>query len=427
MSSTDSHYLRQELYDLARTDHRIFDFLQDGSLDGIWYWDLERQENRWMSPRFWRLFGYQPAERSHLATEWRAAIHPEDLPGVMKNFERHTADPSHPYDQVVRYLHKDGSIVWVRCRGLIIRDENGKPRRMLGAHTDVTSLKETEANLEKRNERISLEMSEKARLEAALRKLNDELEARVQERTAELLRAKSALEESNIELQQFAYIASHDLQAPLRGIAGFAQFLQDDYRGKLGEKADDYIDRIVGNTARMQQLINDLLAYSRVESRAAPFMPHDIGSLLGEVETILHSSIEDAGAEVTHDPLPTVSCDRSQMTQVLQNLIGNGIKYRAPDPPRIHVSAERNGSHWTFSVADNGIGIEPKHHERIFEIFRRLHTQQEYPGTGIGLAVCRRVVHRHGGRIWVESDRGKGSTFFFTIPARESADEDGLQ
>jgi signal transduction histidine kinase len=254
----------------------------------------------------------------------------------------------------------------------------------------------------------------------ALRKINDELEARVEARTAELLRAKSALEESNIDLQQFAYIASHDLQAPLRAIGGFAQLLQDDYRGKLGEKADDYLDRIVSNTSRMQQLINDLLAYSRVESRAAPFLPNDVGVLVSEAVAMLETSIEEARAEVTYGELPTVSCDRSQMIQVLQNLIGNGIKYRREDPPHVHISAERNGSHWTFSVRDNGIGIDPKHHERIFEVFRRLHTQQEYPGTGIGLAVCRRVVHRHGGRIWVESKRGKGSTFFFTIPAREA-------
>ena len=254
--------------------------------------------------------------------------------------------------------------------------------------------------------------------ENELRRAHDELELRVQKRTSELAAANQALEQSNIELQQFAYIASHDLQAPLRGIAGFAQFLQQDYQGKLDGFADEYIGQIVEGAQRMQRLISDLLAYSRVESRARAFTPTDLATVFDDAVTLLRAEIEYDGGEVTRDELPTVVGDPAQLSQLLQNLLGNAVKYHGIGSPRVHVSAARNGSAWTIAVRDNGIGMEAKHFERIFEIFRRLHTQEQYPGTGIGLAVCRRIVLRHGGRIWVESQVGKGSTFFFTVPDR---------
>ncbi len=244
-----------------------------------------------------------------------------------------------------------------------------------------------------------------------LQQLTATLEQRVQDRTA-------ALEASNIELQQFAYIASHDLQTPLRGIAGFSQFLQQEYQGRLDETADGYLVRIIEGTKRMQTLIKDLLSYSRIDSRSRPFEPTNLNEVVEDAVTILDSSIQDSGGTVTRDELPTVAADRSQLVQLLQNLIGNALKYHGDQTPRVHVSAENGGHEWTISVRDNGIGIEDKHHERIFEIFRRLHTQTEYPGTGIGLAVCRRIVQRHNGRIWVESEPGRGSTFRFTVPVR---------
>lgn len=251
--------------------------------------------------------------------------------------------------------------------------------------------------------------------EQKLRSAHDELELRVEERTSELAAANQALAKSNLELQQFAYIASHDLQAPLRGIAGFAQFLQQDYLGRLDETADEYIGQIVDGAQRMQRLINDLLAYSRVESRARVLAPTDLAAVFDDAISLLSADIEQAGGQVTRGELPTVMGDSSQLSQLLQNLIGNALKYRSTDPPRVHLSATPNGREWTIAVHDNGIGIDAKHHERIFEIFRRLHTEDQIPGTGIGLAVCRRIVSRHGGRIWVESEVGKGSTFFFTV------------
>jgi light-regulated signal transduction histidine kinase (bacteriophytochrome) len=245
---------------------------------------------------------------------------------------------------------------------------------------------------------------------------NAELERRVQERTKQLGVANQVLERSNLDLQQFAYVASHDLQSPLRSISGFVQLLQMEYRGKLDEQAQDWIRRTVQSIRQMQTLIRDLLSYSRVDARSRPFTRIPFSDIVGDALTQLDSSIHDSAAQVTWDALPEVLGDRSQLVQLVQNLIGNGLTYRGSDPPRIHLSAKHSGEEWIFSVRDNGIGIPPQFHQQIFEIFKRLHDQKEYPGTGIGLAVCRRVVNRHGGRIWVESEFGHGSTFCFTIP-----------
>jgi light-regulated signal transduction histidine kinase (bacteriophytochrome) len=194
-----------------------------------------------------------------------------------------------------------------------------------------------------------------------------------------------------------------------------------EYEGKLDEQAQDWIRRTVQSIEQMQTLIRDLLSYYRVDARSRPFTPIPFVDIANDAITLLDSSIHDSGAQVTWDPLPEIMGDRSQLVQLIQNLIGNGLNYRGEQPPRIHLSAERSGGEWIFSVRDNGIGIAPEYHEQIFEIFRRLHDQKEYPGTGIGLAVCRRVVNRHGGRIWVESEPGHGSTFCFTIPERTEA------
>jgi signal transduction histidine kinase len=227
------------------------------------------------------------------------------------------------------------------------------------------------------------------------------------------------LERSNQELQQFAYIASHDLQAPLRSISGFVQLLQQTHDGQLDNEANDWIKRTVASVQQMQVMIRDILAYSRVDSRIGPLEPTPLAGVFDEVSEVLGDSIRDAGAIVTCGELPTVMGDRSQFVQLLQNLIGNALKYHGDQSPRVHVSAEKKGKEWVVAVQDNGIGIEPQQEERIFGIFRRLHSQNEYPGTGIGLAICRRVVERHGGRIWVNSTPGQGSTFYFTIPDEE--------
>jgi PAS domain S-box-containing protein len=231
------------------------------------------------------------------------------------------------------------------------------------------------------------------------------------------------LARSNTELEQFAYVASHDLQEPLRMVSSYTQLLAKRYKGNLGSDADEFIGYAVDGATRMQRLIQDLLAYSRVGTKGREFEPTDCEGVLGRVLGDLRLAIQESGAVVTHDPLPTVIADRTQLEQLFQNLIGNAIKFRNQEPPRVHVSSKQNREEWIFSIRDNGIGIDPQYAERIFVIFQRLHKRGEYPGTGIGLAVCKKIVERHGGRIWVESNGEKGTLFSFTMPTRNGTKE----
>jgi light-regulated signal transduction histidine kinase (bacteriophytochrome) len=224
------------------------------------------------------------------------------------------------------------------------------------------------------------------------------------------------LERSNKELEQFAYVASHDLQEPLRMVSSFTQMLGRRYKDKLDADAKDFIGFAVDGANRMQVLINDLLMYSRVGTRGKPFEPTDMNEVLGRAIANLRVAIEESHTIITNDELPTVRADAIQIVQLFQNLLSNSIKFRANNTPCVHVSFTERSDEWVFSVKDNGIGIAPAYHERIFVIFRRLQTKGEYPGTGIGLAICKKIVERHGGKIWVESELGKGSTFYFTIP-----------
>jgi PAS domain S-box-containing protein len=241
----------------------------------------------------------------------------------------------------------------------------------------------------------------------------------ITERRAAQERLNAALSElarSNKELEQFAYVASHDLQEPLRMVSSYTQLLAERYENQLDEKAQKYIAYAVDGAVRMQRLINDLLVYSRVSTRGKPFETVDSHALLGEAIRNLTVAIEESGALIITNELPTVRADPAQLILLFQNLLANAIKYRGDGPPRIHVSASDAGNEWVFAVSDNGIGIDRQYADRIFVIFQRLHTSAEYPGTGIGLAVCKRIVERHGGKIWVESEPGKGSTFIFSLP-----------
>ena len=235
---------------------------------------------------------------------------------------------------------------------------------------------------------------------------------------AKLKQALAELTRSNTELELFAYVASHDLQEPLRMVASYTQLLARRYRDKLDGDADEFMGYIVDGAMRMQRLINDLLDFSRVGTRGKPFEQTDCEAVLNQAIANLQAAIEDNKAVVTHDPMPNVMADGSQLVQLFQNLIGNAIKFHSDKRPGVHVGAECKGPEWVFSVRDNGIGIDPKYHERIFVIFQRLHGRTEYPGTGIGLAICKKIVERHKGHIWVESQAGMGSTFYFTIPAK---------
>ena len=265
---------------------------------------------------------------------------------------------------------------------------------------------------------MGIDITERKQAEQALQKAHDTLEATVAQRTSELRR-------SNEELEQFAYVASHDLQQPLRMVASYVELLGQRYKGKLDAKADKYIAYAADGARRMQELIHDLLSFSRVGTRALDLKPVDLNSVFQRSLVNLKVAIQDGNADVASGPLPTVTGDDGQLVQLLQNLLDNAIKFRADAAPVIRVAAQAADGGWRISVTDNGIGIEPRHFDRIFRVFQRLHTEQEYTGTGIGLAVCKRIVERHGGAIWVEPASPRGSRFVFTLPARSTA-HDGV-
>ena len=292
----------------------------------------------------------------------------------------------------------------------------------------ASSFNDMAHNLQTSYEALQLEIAEQ------LRVLNESLEQRVAERTRELSnsnlelqaeiterkRAEVELARSNAELEQFAYVASHDLQEPLRAIVGFTSLLTRRYQAQLGGDAERYMEHIVNAASRMQQLIQDLLQYSRVGRDVQDFKPTECECIVTEEISNLQAAIEESSAVVTHDPLPTLGADTSLLSQLFRNLIGNAIKFHGEEPPRVHISGDQREAELVLSVRDNGIGIEPEYAQRIFNIFQRLHTREEYPGSGIGLSVCKKAVERMGGRIWVESQPGEGSTFYFTVPiARE--------
>jgi PAS domain S-box-containing protein len=339
------------------------------------------------NPAAVRLLGLsldQMQGRTSLDPRWKA-IHEDGspFPGETHSLRiaAMTGKPGHDEIQGI-YNPKSGAYLWLNINSTpeFLPGEK-EPYRAYAVFRDITERKQAEKQLKALNE---------------------------------------SLERSNRELEQFAYVASHDLQEPLRMVSSYTQLLEQRYKDKLDQDANDFIGYAVDGANRMQRLIQDLLEYSRVTTRGQTMAPLDSHETLGEAVKNLQAAIHETGALVTSNELPIVLGDRTQIVQVFQNLIGNGIKFqRQGEAPRIHVTAENDSldsRFQIFKISDNGIGIEPRHFERLFEIFQRLHGKQEYPGTGIGLALCKRIVERHGGRIWLESEQGKGSTFFFTLP-----------
>lgn len=286
--------------------------------------------------------------------------------------------------------------------------------------SEIATLAKTFNSMIERVQRWHVELEEQvATRTAELNEANKSFRSEISERKRveeQLERTLADLKRSNEELQQFASVASHDLQEPLRMVASYTQLLEKRYKDALDADAKEFIQFAVDGATRMQRLIDDLLAYSRVGSRNKPFEPTDCQAVLEQAIDDLGIAIEETDAVITHDELPTVLADEFQLEQLFQNLIGNAIKFRSSQAPRIHVSARQEADEWVFSVRDNGIGIDPLYNDKILEIFQRLHGRDKYPGTGIGLAICKRIAERHGGRIWVDSEVDKGSIFYFTIP-----------
>lgn len=278
---------------------------------------------------------------------------------------------------------KDGSLYHEDANIAPVRNEQGKITSFVSVKTDITELLESQRYLEEMN--------------------------------AELSR-------SNTELEQFAYVASHDLQEPLRSVSSCMQLLEKRYLGELDERADEFIKHAVEACRRMRNLIDGLLSLSRVQATAHNLVPTDTEEILSQVQANLAHAIEESGAVIGHESLPVVSANPQMLLHLFQNLISNALKFSGGRPPVVHVRAQREDDHWLFSVSDQGIGIEKSHFDRIFHLFQRLHTREEYSGTGLGLAICLKIVERHGGMIWVESTLGKGSTFFFTLPAVNLSD-----
>ncbi len=243
-----------------------------------------------------------------------------------------------------------------------------------------------------------------------------QMQQSLSQKNLELQKLNEELKRSNLELEQFAYVAAHDLQEPLRAVTSYTQLLMEEYQDRLDGTALEYADFVVDGASRMQELIQGLLAYSRVSSRGQAFAPTDVNNVVNQALKNLQVAIAQSNANISHDPLPTIDSDKTQLVQLFQNLISNAIKFRREQPPQVHLSAELKEREWLFSVRDNGIGISAKYLDRIFEIFKRLHTRKEFPGTGIGLAICKKIVERHKGRIWAESHLGQGTTFYFTFP-----------
>ncbi len=380
--SRDDTARRQVQQDLMASEERLRMTIEAAEM-GIWFWDLEKNEVS-CSEQFRAMFGLPP-EVKLTYEACLARTHPDDQEQIKENVKK-TIELGVPFYMEYRVIWPDSSVRWITAKGRAQRNPEGVAVHMQGIVVDITERKAAQETLRSREG--------------------------LERRAAELKR-------SNDDLQQFAYIAAHDLQEPLRMVASYTQLLAKRYRGKLDSDADEFIAYAVDGAHRMQLLIRDLLAYCRVGTTGKELHETSSADALEQVILNLQTAIEESGAVVTHDALPTVMADSTQLIQLFQNIVENAIKYRGTELPRVHISAERNaGNEWIFSIQDNGIGIDSQYFEKIFVMFQRLHSRSEFSGTGIGLTVCKKIAERHGGRVWVESNPGKGSTFYVALPGK---------
>jgi PAS domain S-box-containing protein len=373
---TESNRYEKELRDSEKRLARAQDIAHLGS----WELDLIRNKLTW-SDEVYRIFGLKPQAFRATYEAFLDSVHSDDRAAVDAAYSDSVREGRDSYEIEHRIARKGtGEIRWVHEKCQHVRDASGHIVRSIGMVHDVTERRHAEEQLK---------------------------------------RAADELRRSNAELEQFAYAASHDLREPLRTISAFLRLFEKRYKGKIDEKADQYISFTIESAARMDALLDDLLEFSRLGSKAVRMNPVNCAVALEKAIYNLASAVEKSGARITYDQLPTVKANESQMTRLFQNLIANSIKFRGEKKPVIHISAKQKNHEWLFSIRDNGIGIDPEFNDRIFVVFQRLHTRQEYEGTGMGLAICKKIVELHGGRIWVESQPGKGSTFYFTMPDKK--------
>jgi PAS domain S-box-containing protein len=352
----------------------------------------------YVSPQIEELLGFSQREWVENPILWYTQLHPEDQARWHDEFAR-TVSTGEPFRSIYRFVARDGRVVWVHGEAKVVRDEAGRPLFLQGVAFDISGMK---------------------RAEEELKALNATLEERIAERTRELTR-------SNQALARFAGTAAHDLKSPLVTIKSWTQTVTSDYAEALDETARRHLTRVENAAERMKTLIDDLLVYSKVRTEGKDPVPVSCLEALEWACENLGAAIEETGAEVTAAELPTLLADRTQLAQVLQNLVGNALKYRADRPPQVHVSARPEGSFWAIAVADNGIGIEPQYLHKIFDlgVVSRVDHRKAIPGSGIGLATCEVIVQRHGGRIWAESaGRDCGTTITFTMPAAPTSEPD---
>ncbi|MGE5401166.1 MAG: sensor histidine kinase [Ignavibacteriales bacterium] len=357
---------------LSRSEER-FRQLADAMPQIVWSAEPDGYMD-YFNERWYEYTGFNPGET--MGWEWQQVVHPDDVAGTVDSW-KNALSTGNIYEVTFRLKRHDGEYRWQLGRGIPLKDLSGKIIKWFGSTTDIHEQKINQVKLE-----VTLK----------------------------------ELERSNKELEQFAYVASHDLQEPVRTVKSFTQLLERRYKDKLDANASEYISFITDGAGRMQQLINDLLEYSRVSTRGKSFQSVKCEAILDTVKKNLSLTIQETGAVITNDPLPEITADQTQLIQLFQNLISNAIKFTTGKTPEIKIGAADKGKEWIFSVSDNGIGIDPQYAEKIFVIFQRLHSREKFSGTGIGLAVCKKIVELHGGRIWVESRSGQGSTFYFTIP-----------
>ena len=530
-----THPLGRELYEHVRNNTAVFDLLREVTLDGLFYRDLTHPEHEWSDDRLWQLLGYSDADGGRYSSR-QALLFPEDRLRAHAELQRCNADPERTYDCVLRYQHRDRSTVWVRCRGLVLRDAQGQPVRLLGTHVDFSELQRTREELQRVNRELELRVNDRTReLGETLTRMAESELTHQRTRTRELrqlieglpllvwttqpdgacdylspqwvaytgipeseqlgsgwlhqihpedrqrvtlawqsalasvqpfdteyrirrhdgvyrwfqtravplpapegvsakwlgsssdiherkhleetLRQRTAaLERSNADLEEFAYLASHDLQEPLRTVASYVQLLERQYGSKLDARAHEYIAYAAAGARRMRRLVTDLLDYSRAVATPGELQEADGTAALDNALQSVAALVSETRARVVRAALPRLAIDEASLTRVLQNLLSNALNYRAEVVPQIVVSCQIDGPSAVIAVADNGIGIAPQHQRRIFQMFQRLHSSHDRPGTGVGLALCKRLIERADGQIWLESEVGRGTTFYVRLP-----------